>query len=135
MQASRSATILVGVFASLAAVIAFAAGATLIWPGSGIDAIWAIRNDDTHAKMLALGWPAGAGLWLLALVALTLMVGSFARARWAWWVATAGIALNGVADLGRMATGGIVEGLVGVVIAGLILSWLTRPSVRSQFTL
>jgi len=134
MPPPRSATILVGVFSSLAAVIAFAAGATLIWPGSGVDTIWAIRQDDTHAKMLALGWPVGAGLWVLAVVALVLTYGALARYRWAWWLATAGIAVNGLADLGRLATGGVVEGLVGVAIAGLILFWLTRPGVRAQFT-
>lgn len=129
-----SATILVGAFSSLAAVIAFAAGATLIWPGSGVDAIWAIRQDDTHAKMLALGWPVGAGLWVLAVIALALMVGSFAQRRWAWWLAVAGIAVNGLADLGRLATGGILEGLLGAVIAGLIVVALCWPGVRAQFS-
>ena len=133
MRQPRSASILVGVFSLLAATIALAAGTTLIWPGGPLDIIWSIRNDDTHAKMLALGWPGGAGLWLLAVVALVLAWGSFGQRRWAWWLAVIGIAVNGVADLGRMATGGIFEGLVGVVIAGLILFWLTRRGVRTQF--
>ena len=133
MQAPRSATILVGMFSSLATVIAFAAGATLIWPGSGVDTIWAIRNDDTHAKMLALGWPGGLGLWTLSALALALMVGSFSQRRWAWWAAAVGISLNGLADLGRLATGGIFEGVFGAAVAGLILFWLTRRSVRGQF--
>jgi len=134
MRPPRPATILVAVFSLLAAAIAAAAGTTLIWPGGPLDIIWSIRNDDTHAKMLALGWPVGAGLWALAVVALVLTIGSFAQRRWAWRLAVAGIAVNGVADLGRLATGGVVEGMVGVVIAGLILFWLTRHSVRAQFT-
>jgi hypothetical protein len=134
MRPPRSATILVGAFSLLVTAIAAAAGTTLLWPGGPIDVIWSIRNDDTHAKMLALGWPVGAGLWVLAVVALALAVGSFAQRRWAWWLAAAGISVNGVADLGRLATGGIVEGLVGAVIAGLILFWLTRPTVRVQFS-
>lgn len=127
------ATKLVGGLSLLAAAIAFAAGMTLIRPGGPVDLIWSIRNDDTHAKMLALGWPVGVGLWLLAAVAVTLAIGSFARRRWAWWLAAVGIAVNGLADLGRIATGGVVEGLAGVVIAGLILFVLTRRGVRGQF--
>jgi hypothetical protein len=133
MRPPRSATILVGVFSLLAAAIAAAAGTTLIRPDGPLDIIWSIRNDDTHAKMLALGWPVGVGLWLLAIVALVLAWGSFGQRRWAWWITVIGITVNGAADLGRIATGGYVEGLVGVVIAGLILFWLTRRGVRTQF--
>jgi len=126
-------TILVGVFTRPAAGIAAAAGMTLIWPHGPLDVIWSIRTDDTHAKTLALGWTVVAGLWLLGLIALGLAIGSFIRRRWAWWLAVAGIAVNGVAHVGRLAVGGVVEGLVGVAIAALIVFWLTRPGVRLQF--
>jgi hypothetical protein len=133
MRLTRIAPMVVGVCSLLAAAIALAAGTTLIWPGGPVDIIWSIRNDDTHAKMLALGRPVGVGLWGLAVAALILAVGSFAQRRWAWWLAVVGIALNGIADLGRIATGGLMEGLAGVVIAGLILLWLTRRGVQAQF--
>jgi hypothetical protein len=129
----RSAPAVVGAFSLLAAVIALAAGTTLIWPGGPVDVIWAIRQDDTHAKMVALGWPAGLGLWVVGLVALATAVGSLQQRQWAWWLAAATLAVNGVSDLARMAMGGMVEGAAGVVIAGLILFWLTRPGVRGQF--
>jgi hypothetical protein len=123
-----------GTCSGLAALIAGAAGFTLVFPGTGLDAIWAIRQDETHQQMLALGWPVGVGLWLVGLVALACAVGSFQRRAWALWIAVIGMAVNGVSDLGRIATGGVVEGLVGVVIAGLIAFWLTRPGVRAQFS-
>jgi hypothetical protein len=119
--------IVVGIFSALAALIAAAAGATLLFPGTPLDVIWSIRQDDTHQQMLALGWPVGLGLWIVALVAFICALGSFQRRAWAWWIAVIGMIVNGVSDLGRMATGGVVEGMVGVVVASLIVYWLTRP--------
>ena len=133
MRPPRTACVVVGVFSLLAAAIAAAAGTTLLWPNGPLDIIWSIRNDDTHARMLALGWPVGAGLWLLAVVGIVLAIGSFQQRRWAWWMAVAVLTVNGLSDLGRVVTGGIVEGLVGVGVAGLILFWLTRPGLRAQF--
>jgi hypothetical protein len=130
----RLAPILIGAFSLLAAAIAIAAGITLIWPGSAVDVIWSIRQDDTHQKMVALGWPAGLGLWLLGAVALATAVGSFGQRRWAWWLAIVTLSVNGLSDVARMAMGGVVEGLAGAAIAALILFWLTRPKVRAQFS-
>jgi len=129
----RAAPALIGAASVLAAGIALAAGITLIWPGGPVDVIWSIRQDDTHQRMVALGWPAGLGLWAVGLVALATAFGSFMRRRWAWWLAAAALGVNGVADLARLAMGGVVEGGAGVVIAALILFWLTRPKVRAQF--
>lgn len=131
---TRMAPAVVGVFSLLVVAIAFAAGTTLLWPGGPVDIIWAIRQDDTHAKMVALGWPAGLGLWGLGVVALATAIGGFQRRRWAWWLAVATLAVNGVSDLARVAMGGVLEGVAGVVIAGAILFWLTRPRVRGQFS-
>jgi hypothetical protein len=129
----RLAPVLVGGFSVVAALIAAAAGTTLLFPGGPVDVIWRIRTDDTHNKMLALGWPVGVGLWLVAVIALATSIGGFQQRRWAWWLAVAALAVNAVSDAARIAMGGVVEGLVGVVIAGLILWWLTRPSTRGQF--
>ena len=129
----RLASAIVGALSLLAAAIALAAGTTLVWPGGPVDVIWAIRQDDTHAKMVALGWPAGLGLWVVAAVAVVTAIGSFQHRRRAWWLAAVALAVNGVSDLARIAMGGVVEGAIGVVIAGAILFWLTRPGVRGQF--
>jgi hypothetical protein len=84
--------------------------------------------------MLALGWPVGAGLWVIAAVGIACAIGSLQRRRWAWWIAAAAMGANILSDLVRLAMGGVIEGLFGVVIAGLILFWLTRPGVRAQFS-
>jgi hypothetical protein len=130
----RIAPNLVGAFSVLAALIAGTAGATLLFPGTPLDVIWAIRSDAVHAQMLALGWLAGAGLWLVALVAIATALGSFGRRRWAWWIAAVGMIANCLSDLVRLAGGGIIEGLLGLLIAGSILFWLTRPKVRAEFS-
>jgi len=129
----RKAPVAIGVFSALAAAIALAAGITLIWPGGPVDVIWAVRQDDAHQQMVALGWPAGLGLWLVAAAAIATAVGSFRQRRWAWWLAVVALSVNGLSDLARLATGGIVEAIVGAVIAGVLLLWLTRPGVREQF--
>jgi hypothetical protein len=129
----RMAPAIVGAFSLLAGAIAVAAGTTLIWPGSPVDVIWSIRNDDTHAQMVALGPAAGLGLWVVAAVALATAIGSFQQRRWAWWLAVAALAVNAVSDVARMAMGGVLEGAIGVVIAGAILFWLTRPGARGQW--
>lgn len=130
----RIAPVLVGIFSLFAALIAAAAGTTLLWPNGPLDWIWRIRSDEVHAQMLAMGWPVGAGLWAVGLVALATATGSFQQRRWAWVLAVITLAVNGVSDVVRLAMGGVVEGLAGIVIAGLILFVLTRPSVRGQFS-
>lgn len=128
------APIAVGFFSILAAVIATVAGITLLWPGTPVDVIWGIRHDDVHQQMLALGWPVGAGLIGLAIITLAIAIGSFQRRRWAWGAAVAGLGVNGVADLARLATGQVTEGVIGFLIAGLIIIALSWPSVRAQFS-
>lgn len=129
----RKAPVAIGAFSVLAAVIALAAGITLIWPGGPVDIIWAIRQDDAHQQMVAFGWPAGLGLWVVGAVALATAIGSFQHRGWAWWLAVIALSVNGLADLARLASGGIIEGLAGVAIAGVLLFWLTRRNVRAQF--
>ena len=128
------APVAIGAFSVLAAAIAFAAGITLIWPGGPVDVIWAIRQDEAHRQMVALGWPAGLGLWLVAAVAIATAAGSFRQRRWAWWLAVVALSINGLSDVARLATGGIIEGIAGALIAGVLLWWLTRDGVRAQFS-
>jgi hypothetical protein len=124
---------LVGIFALLVGLIAAVVGVTLAWPGGPLEPIWRIRSDDVHAQMLAVGWPAWAGLWAIGAIALAAGIGGLQRRRWAWAIAVGGIAVNGVGDVVQLFLGRIVEGTVGVVIAGLILLLLTRPGVSAQF--
>jgi len=44
------------------------------------------------------------------------------------------LGVDGVADLFRLATGQVVEGMIGFLVAGLIVLALIWPSVRMQFS-
>ena len=70
---------------------------------------------------------------MLALFAFVCGIGWFKRRRWAWIAGVAGVAVNLVGDLVNMVIGGWWKGAGGVVIAGLLLTYMTRPSVRDYF--
>lgn len=130
----RIAPTLLGGFSLVAGAIAGAAALSLLWSGGPFEWMWRLRSPEVHAQMLALGWPVGLVLALVALIALATGIGGFQRRRWAWVIAVVGLAVNGLADVVRLAMGQIIEGVAGVVIAGLILLLLLLPSVRHQFT-
>jgi len=130
----NKAPIAVGLFSLMAALIAGAASITLLWPGTPLDLIWGIRHDDVHQRMLAMGWPVGVGLMALGGFAIVIAIGSFEGRRWAWLAAIAALSVNGLADLFRLATGQVVEGMIGFLVAGLIVVALIWPSVRMQFS-
>ena len=130
----NKAPLAVGFFSLLAALIAGAASITLLWPGTALDVIWGIRRDDVHQQMLAMGWPVGVGLIVVGVLAVVIATGSFQRRRWAWLAAIAALGVDGVADLFRLATGQVVEGMIVFLVAGLIVLALIWPSVRMQFS-
>jgi hypothetical protein len=69
----------------------------------------------------------------LALVALASGIGWFKRRRWAWVIGVLGIAVNCVSDVVNMVIGEFWKGAVGVVMAGLILIYMTRRNLREYF--
>jgi hypothetical protein len=70
---------------------------------------------------------------LLAVVALVSGIGWFKRRRWAWVVGVLGISVNCVGDVINMGIGEFWKGAAGVVIAGLLLVYMTRRNVREYF--
>ena len=60
-------------------------------------------------------------------------VGWFRRRRWGWILGTSIIAVNALGDLVNLAIGEHLKGTVGVIIAGLLLVYMTRPRVRNYF--
>ena len=73
--------------------------------------------------MLALGITTGlAGAGLLR------------RKKWAWWIASAIFAINGLADVVTLLlTQNVMRGGSGILIAGVFLFLLTRPRVHRYF--
>src|SRR5882724_1677316 len=118
-----------GIFFFFAATMASLAMITLGWPGTFLDKAWEL-NKAGHAQLLPLGRIIALPFGVLAVIALVAGIAWFKRRRWAWVVGVSGISVNCAGDLINMAFGEFWKGAVGVVVAGLILIYMTRTSVR-----
>lgn len=121
-----------GIFFFFAATMASLAAVTLGWPGTVLDKAWEL-NKTGHAQLAPLGRILALPFGVLALVALVAGMGWFKRRRWAWIVGVSGIAINCVGDVINMTFGEFWKGMVGVVVAGLLLLYMTRSDVRGYF--
>jgi hypothetical protein len=130
----RATPLLLAIFSGAAAVVLLISAVTLIAPGGPLDVIWRVA-EDKHTTLLPYRhavWPA---FLVLAAAAAAASVGCYRRRRWGWWMVVAGLVANGVGDALQIFVGRPMEGIFGVVIAALLLVWLTRGSVRDQFSL
>ena len=75
----------------------------------------------------------GPGFLGLAMVMAAASVGSFRQRRWGWRVAVTIFAVNGLSDAVQMILGHLVEGGIGVLVAGAVLFYLMRASVRAEY--
>lgn len=79
------------------------------------------------------------GVWALPLLGTVCLgctaaaYGFFTGRRWGYWLGTAGLLVNGTADLINGVLGIEPRALVGVPIVALILWYLSRPNVRAFF--
>jgi hypothetical protein len=121
-----------GIFFFFAASMATLAAVTLGLPGTFLDRAWEL-NKTAHAQLAPLGRIMGLPFAVLAVVALVAGIGWFKQRRWAWMIGVLGIAANCVGDVINMALGEFWKGAVGVVIAGVLLIYMTRISVRGYF--
>src|SRR5436190_12029567 len=109
-----------GVLSCVSAVIAATAAVTLLAPDTPLGAIWSIKPVE-YAQLRSLGPLVGVGFVALALVAVVAAWGAFRRRRWAWWLIVIALAINALSDAFRAVRGDVLEGALGVVIAGAIL--------------
>lgn len=122
----------IGVFLVFGAAMASLAGASLTWPGTPLDRMWSLnprayRDLSPHATL------AGIAFLLLGCTLAATSVGWLQRRRWGWWLAVALIATQLAGDAGNMVFGRVAEGLLGVVIAGALLLYMTHSRVRGEF--
>ena len=75
----------------------------------------------------------GPGFLALAAAMISASIGCFRQRKWGWWLAVAIFATNGLGDAGQIILGHLLEGGIGVVAAGAILFYLSRPAVRNAF--
>jgi hypothetical protein len=121
-----------GIFLVFGAVMATLAGTSLRWPRTYLDDMW-ILNPRAHRDLAPYGPVAGYLFLLLGAILAIAAAGWFKRKVWGWWLAVAVIATQVLGDLGNAFSGRVVDGAIGVTIAGLLLFYLTRPQVRAAF--
>ena len=122
----------VGAFLFFGATMASVAGATLIWPGTSSDRVWAL-NPIAHRQLTSLGKPIGILFFLLSATLAVAGTGWFKRRPWAWRLAVAVIATQVLGDLFNFFRGDWVRGGIGFIIATALLAYLLRPTVRAAF--
>jgi hypothetical protein len=123
---------LIGGFFYFGAVMASYAATTLLFPGTVLDRGWKL-NPTAYVQLHSMGRVMGVPFVILGFALLMAAVGWFKRRRWGWVLGTAIIAVNAIGDLGNMIRGEWVKGAVGVVLAALLLMYMTRRQVRKYF--
>jgi len=131
-HARPAGSLAIGIFLLAGAVTATIAGITLISPGTFLDRMWTL-NKTGHAGLASLGKSVGFLFPVLGLALAAAGIGWLKRRYWGWRLAVLLIGGNALGDLIRFASGDWIGGAVGVILAGSLLLYLTRPSVRTFF--
>jgi hypothetical protein len=122
----------IGAFFVFGATTAAYAAVTLLKPGTFLDALW-VLNKRGHAGLVLLGRGAVLLFTVLSVLLGLAAGGWFRRKRWGWMLGVTIIAINATGDLINGILGEWLKGAVGMVIAGLLLVYLTRSAVRNYF--
>ena len=128
----RAGIILIAIFFAESAIILLITGAALLMPHTGFDVIWGLNEKRRillmpYREYLAPAFPALAALMAAA------SIGCFARRKWGLWLAVAIFIVNGLTYVAQIFASHVLEGIVGVAVAGAVIVYLTRPTVRAAF--
>lgn len=116
----------------LAALTASLAGLALLLPGSPLDYMWEL-NPRTYRNLAPLGRSSGMAFLLIGAALGAAGYGWSQRSRWGWQLSVGIIAMLVLEDLISLYTGYLLEGALGVTVAGALLFFLLRPRIRSAF--
>lgn len=122
----------IGIFFYFGATMASYAAITLLMPGTVLDRGWAL-NPTAYAQLHSMGRVMGVPFLFLAFALLMAAIGWFRGRRWAWKLGIAIITVNLIGDLVNILRGEWGKGAVGVVVAGLLLSYMMLAHVRNYF--
>lgn len=122
----------IGVFLLFGATMASYAAVTMAWPGTILDRGWML-NPAAHQQLATLGRVLAFPFMFLALALFLAGLGWFRRRRWGWALAIILIGINFLGNLFTVMQGQWLKGAVGVVVAGLLLIYITRSQMRDYF--
>ena len=108
------------------------AGTTLAWPGTTLDRIW-LWNPRAHLQLVQLGPKVGFVFLLLALALGTAAIGWSQKKRWGWRLAVCIIGIQVLGDVVNLVRKDFIRGVPGVVIAGALLIYLCRSTIKQLF--
>ena len=121
----------IGLFFFFGATMATYAAVTLAVPGTILDQAWKL-NPEGHAQLASLGRIMGVPFLVLATALFLAGVGWFRRHTWGWRLGVTLIAINMAGDLFNLVfRRELLKGTVGVVVAGLLLVYMSRARVRN----
>jgi hypothetical protein len=122
----------VGMFLFFGAVMASLAATTLLWQGTALDRVWTL-NPTAYKQLAPLGGIVGIFFLLLGVALVTAGIGWFRRRLWGWRLAVGIISTQVLGDVINCVRGDWLRGATGVMIAGALLLFLLRPSIRAVF--
>jgi hypothetical protein len=108
------------------------AGATLVWRGTALDRMWTL-NPRAFRELAPYGKIVGIPFLLLGVTLAVAGVGWFKCRLWGWRLAVVVITTQVLGDLANVFKGHVVEGGIGVAIAGALLFYLLSANVKAVF--
>lgn len=112
--------------------MALMAATLLLWPGTFLDNLW-VLNPAAQRQLTAVGSRAGLLFVLLSIILTLAAIGWFKRRPWGWRLAVIILSVHLAGDLGNILVGRVLQGMLGVMVAGVLLIYLLRPTTRAQF--
>jgi hypothetical protein len=97
-----------------------------------LDRIWSL-NPRAYSQLAPLGVKAGILMLAVAGALSVAGIGWFYRRRWAWSLSVALIATQIAGAVVNIYLGRVIEGAIGVAVAGAVLFCLLRPRIRDAF--
>ena len=132
-QSGFSGLDVVVIFLIFATVMAATVGVALLFPGHLLDAMWRL-NPEARTAFESMGRLSSLLLFVVGAVAAGATLGILQRRKLGWWLAVLLFSVNAVGDaVSVVIQGRIWQGLSGVLISALFLTYLLRPSVQAQF--
>ena len=123
----------VALFLMAATLISAAVAISLLFPGTFLDRMWNL-NRPAYAAFQVLGRASGALMVLVGLVTTAAATGLLRGNGWAWRLAIAIFAVNGLGDVVDLFLNrDLLKSGSGVLIAALFLAMLLRRNVEVYF--